>query len=369
MSFTDKKGITVASGFKLQAASLLDVRGCVETIAERDELVTLHAVTEGLKVYVKSNKTLYVWNGGSWDELSKGSGYVHPDEPGYKHIPAGGTPGQVLKNQAPGEAVWEDEKNYDNELAGKVPTSRKINNKPLSADVALGAEDVGAVPASQKGAAGGVAELDSTGKVPTSQLPSYVDDVIEGYLSGGKFYKEEAHTTQITGESGKIYVDLATNKTYRWSGTTFSEISASLALGETASTAFRGDHGKAAYTHSQAAHAPANAEANVQSDWNATDTNSDAFIKNKPTSMPANGGNADTVGGHTVAVDVPANAKFTDTVYQHPSTHAASMITEDATHRFVSDDEKEKWNNKPEIYFADALPETAPAGSICFITE
>jgi len=60
-------------------------------------------------------------------------------------------------------------------------------------------------------------------------------------------------------------------------------------------------------------HAPANAEANVQSDWNVTDTASDAFIKNKPASLPANGGNADTVGGHTVGVDVPADAKFTDT--------------------------------------------------------
>lgn len=57
------------------------------------------------------------------------------------------------------------------------------------------------------------------------------------------------------------------------------------------------------------------AEVNVQSDWSVTDTASDAFIKNKPTSMPANGGNAATVGGHTVAIDVPANAKFSDTTY------------------------------------------------------
>ena len=60
----------------------------------------------------------------------------------------------------------------------------------------------------------------------------------------------------------------------------YAEISASLALGETASTAFAGDKGKKAYEHSQAAHAPANAEANVQSDWNESNTGSDAFIKN-----------------------------------------------------------------------------------------
>lgn len=55
-----------------------------------------------------------------------------------------------------------------------------------------------------------------------------------------------------------------------------------LAIGETASTAYRGDRGKTAYDHSQSAHAPADAEKNVQSDWNETDGNSDAFIKNKP---------------------------------------------------------------------------------------
>lgn len=103
-----------------------------------------------------------------------------------------------------------------------------------------------------KGSANGVAELDENGLVVASQLPSYVDDVIEGYLSGGKFYKEAAHTTEITGEAGKIYVDLSNNKTYRWSGTAFAEISASLALGETSSTAYRGDRGKVAYDHANA---------------------------------------------------------------------------------------------------------------------
>ena len=77
---------------------------------------------------------------------------------------------------------------------------------------------------SQKGSANGVASLDNTGKVPSSQLPSYVDDVIEGYYYNGKFYTDSAHTEEITPETGKIYVDLDTNKTYRWSGTTYVEI-------------------------------------------------------------------------------------------------------------------------------------------------
>ena len=96
-----------------------------------------------------------------------------------------------------------------------------------------------------KGQKNGLAELDSNGRVPSNQLPSYVDDVIEGYYYNSKFYKESSHTTEIDGESGKIYTDLGNNKTYRWSGTTYTEISASLALGETESTAYPGNKGKA----------------------------------------------------------------------------------------------------------------------------
>ena len=128
-----------------------------------------------------------------------------------------------------------------------------------------------------------------------------------------------------TGESGKIYIAKDTNKTYRWSGSAYVEISASLALGETSSTAYRGDRGKIAYDHSQVAHAPANAEANVQSDWSVSDTSSDAYIKNKPTSLPANGGDADTVNGHTIQSDVPANAVFTDTKYSTGTTTTAGI--------------------------------------------
>ena len=84
------------------------------------------------------------------------------------------------------------------------------------------------VPISVIGSAGGVASLDSTGKVPSSQLPSYVDDVIEGYYYNGQFYTDSAHTQLITPETGKIYVDLNTNKTYRWGGTTYVEISQSI---------------------------------------------------------------------------------------------------------------------------------------------
>lgn len=102
------------------------------------------------------------------------------------------------------------------------------------------AAEVGAIPATEKGVANGVATLGSDGKVPASQLPSYVDDLEE--------YADVEHFP-ATGDTDKIYIALDTNKIYRWSSTQYVEISASLALGETSSTAYRGDRGAAAYEH------------------------------------------------------------------------------------------------------------------------
>ena len=82
-----------------------------------------------------------------------------------------------------------------------------------------------------------------TGVIPSMNLPSYVDDVVE--YNGVDNFPE-------TGESGKIYVDTSANTTYRWSGTEYVAVGSSLALGETSSTAFRGDYGKIAYDHAQA---------------------------------------------------------------------------------------------------------------------
>lgn len=79
------------------------------------------------------------------------------------------------------------------------------------------------------------ANLSNNGKVPASQLPSYVDDV-EEYGSLSSFPKQ--------GEEGKIYVATDTNLTYRWSGSTYVEIGQSIALGETPNTAYPGDKGK-----------------------------------------------------------------------------------------------------------------------------
>ncbi len=148
-----------------------------------------------------------------------------------KDIPASG-------NASSAQVVMgSDTRLTDSRPASDVSSWAKASTKP-----SYTASEVGAIATTAKGANGGVAELDSSGKVPSSQLPSFVDDVLE-YSSKSAF--------PATGETGKIYVATDTNKTYRWSGTAYVEISESVALGETSSTAYRGDRGKTAYDHSQ----------------------------------------------------------------------------------------------------------------------
>lgn len=148
--------------------------------------------------------------------------------------------------------------------ASDVFTWAKQPNKPTYTKDEVGLGNVtndAQVKRTEIGTANGVAELDENGIIITSQLPSYVDDVIEADSSTG--FPQQ-------GESGKIYVDKSDNNTYRWSGSGYIEISPSLALGETSSTAYRGDRGKIAYDHSQAAHAPSNAQPNQNAFSNVT---------------------------------------------------------------------------------------------------
>ena len=91
------------------------------------------------------------------------------------------------------------------------------------------------IPLSQKGSVNGVASLDENGKVPSTQLPGFVDDVLE---------YDNFEAFPETGETGKIYVTKDTNLEYRWSGTQYTQISKSVGIGETSSTAYAGDKGK-----------------------------------------------------------------------------------------------------------------------------
>lgn len=124
-----------------------------------------------------------------------------------------------------------------------------------------------------KGAANGVASLDSGGKIPASQLPAGYDnvDMLQSFVTtnpssnmkiGQKFYNTTTKkiftaTSATTGvetavEGGdKIYINITENKSYRWTGATMVAVGdgSGVALGTTSSTAFRGDYGNTLYTN------------------------------------------------------------------------------------------------------------------------
>lgn len=206
-------------------------------------------------------------------------------------------------------------------------STNPVQNKAVKAAITNAIANAAYIPTSQKGANSGVAELDANGKVPSSQLPSYVDDVIEGYKSGADFFEDSAHTAskKITGETGKIYLDLSTNVTYRWSGTAYVEISASLALGETEATAYRGDRGKIAYDHSQSAHARTDATAVSSSTTNGKIkiNGAETTVYSHPTYTSKTSGlykiTVDATG-HVSATDAVAKADLTGIIGDFSST-------------------------------------------------
>lgn len=131
------------------------------------------------------------------------------------------------------------ESETDDLLAAKANTSHTHS----AANITSGTLALDRIPTITDAKIQGMSASKLTGTIPQANLPSYVDDVLE--YNGQSNFPEE-------GESGKIYVDTSTNKTYRWSGSSYVEISASLALGTTSSTAFRGDYGNTAYQHATA---------------------------------------------------------------------------------------------------------------------
>lgn len=153
------------------------------------------------------------------------------------------------------------------------------------------------------------------GKVPASELPSYVDDVIEGYYNvlDGMFYEESTFENMLTPEASKIYTDLATNKTYRWSGSAYVQTNAGLALGETAGTAYEGSKGKA---------------------------NAD----NISALQTAVAGKADSSTLATVAT----SGAYSDLIGQPTIPDDLADLNDDSTHRLVTDTEKTAWSGKAD---------------------
>lgn len=199
----------------------------------------------------------------------------------------------------PSSHTHDDRYYTESEIDSKVSTLNTAISGKAASSHKHGAADITSVNASA-----------ITGVIDAAHLPSFVDDVIEGYYSNSKFYKTKSpdgvYTTEITGESGKIYVNLNDNKTYRWSGSAYVVISETIALGETSTTAYRGDRGKTAYDHASA-HGSAFASGLYKITTNAAGhvTAATAVVKTDITGL-----------------GIPAQ----DTVYTHPTTSGNKHI-------------------------------------------
>lgn len=131
----------------------------------------------------------------------------------------------------------------ETEIDSKLATKANTSHTHAASDVTSGTFDINRLPTITDAKISSLSASKITGTIPQANLPSYVDDVLE--YNGISNFPD-------SGETGKIYVDTATNKTYRWGGSGYVEISASLALGTTSSTAYRGDYGNTAYQHATA---------------------------------------------------------------------------------------------------------------------
>lgn len=211
----------------------------------------------------------------------------------------------------------------ESEVTDKLATKADTGHKHAASDITSGTFALDRIPTITDAKISSMSASKLTGTIPTANLPSYVDDVVEGATT--EDFPE-------TGEAGKIYVATSTNKTYRWSGSGYVEISTSLALGTTSSTAFRGDYGNVAYTHATAKGAAfgsglykitTNAQGHV--------TTATAVTKSDITALgiPGSDTNTNTTyeltkSGSTITLEGSdgSSTSITDsnTVYTHPTT-------------------------------------------------
>ena len=211
----------------------------------------------------------------------------------------------------------------ESEVTDKLATKADTGHKHAASDITSGTFALDRIPTITDAKISSMSASKLTGTIPTANLPSYVDDVVEGATT--EDFPE-------IGKAGKIYVATSTNKTYRWSGSGYVEISASLALGTTSSTAFRGDYGNVAYTHATAKGAAfgsglykitTNAQGHV--------TTATAVTKSDITALgiPGSDTNTNTTyeltkSGSTITLEGSdgSSTSVTDsnTVYTHPTT-------------------------------------------------
>ena len=321
MGFKDKKGITVASGFKLQAAALLDARGQVKTIAERDELVTLNAVTPGLRVYVEETKTSYVYNGSGWDELTKGAGYTHPNTPGNKHIPAGGVSGQVLGWSADGQAKWVEDKDTTYN-----PATTGTN---------------GLMSAADKEKLDGIAEGANNYSHPkTHAATMIVQDAEHRFVSDVD--KQGWSDKYTKNEVDNKLSALETKLDWKEAVKTFADIAKTYPNPEDGWTVnVKDDDVTYRYTGNEWVAISANSIPLATKDLDGRMSKSD---KAKLDGIAAGANN-----------------------YTHPEHHPATVITEDDNHQFVTKAQKEAIDNMPSIGFGREYPQEAAPNSLFFL--
>ena len=232
-----------------------------------------------------------------------------------------------------GVTATAEELNYVDGVTSNIQT--QLNNKAATTHnhaasaITSGTFSLDRIPTITDAKISGISANKITGTIASANLPSYVDDVLE--YNGISAFPED-------GEAGKIYVDTSTNKTYRWSGSDYVEISASLALGTTSSTAFRGDYGNTAYTHATAkGSAFSSGLYKITTNSQGHVTAATAVTKNDITALgiPAQDTNTNTTyeltkSGSTITLEGSdgSSTSVTDsnTVYTHPTTSGNKHI-------------------------------------------
>jgi hypothetical protein len=206
-----------------------------DNVVEAASVAGFPAVGSSLKIYIDTtNNVIYRWDGVDlqYESIGGGGGSL-PDSgitPGEYPVATYNIKGQATSGRAlvaadipnlPGSKITSAlsvDTSGNAGTATKLATARTINGVAFdgTANITINAEDsVARIAASEKGAANGVATLDSGGKIPAGQLPSFVDDIVEAanYAS-----------LPVTGEVSKIYVTLDDNMTYRWGGSAYVAI-------------------------------------------------------------------------------------------------------------------------------------------------
>lgn len=243
------------------------------------------------------------------------------------------------------------------ELYAVKDSSGKVNDIQTSDGTSiLGSDKIARLPdyilSSQKGSNNGVASLGEDGKVLSSQLPSYVDDVLE-YASISNF--------PSTGESGKIYVALDTNITYRWGGSSYVQISQSLAIGETSGTAYDGAKGKQNATDIASLKERVGTVEGT-SGQNKTDI---ANIKNGTTKI-SKSESADKLSSQkTVTVNGDVSGSVTTDFSSNPTlTLSLPEITTEGTYSAVQVNKKGQVTSGGQVIEVGAAGQTTPSASL-----